>query len=83
MNVSAQLADEAYKARQGIEANPEEWMGLFLGEFAHLIIHEAASVANVAAAAQGGDGDAVYKMVVKHFEVNDDDEGPEAPVVGD
>lgn len=83
MNVIAQLANEAYESRQGIETSAEEWMSLFLGEFAHLIIHEAASVANATVAASGGDGDAVYKMIVKHFEVSEDEDSEQGPASED
>jgi hypothetical protein len=68
MNVITQLAEEAYRSREGIEVSAEEWMALYIGEFAHLIIHEAASVANAAIIEAGGDGDAIFKKIVDHFE---------------
>ena len=72
MNIISALAEEAYKARQDVEALPEEWLALFLGEFAHLIVHEAASVANVFVLESGGNGDEVFERIKKHFEVTED-----------
>jgi hypothetical protein len=72
MNIISALAEEAYKARQDVQASPEEWLALFLGEFSQLIIHEAASVANVFALEHDLDGQAMYDRIKKHFEVTED-----------
>ena len=70
MNVINTLAEEAYSECGDIgQVSPEEWMAVFLAKFSDLIIHEAASVANITVENAGGDGQEVFDRIKQHFEV--------------